>query len=125
VQAGDTFLLKDKAVDDHLWIIVSDPSVDDQKVLFVSMTTYGPSKEAVCLLNPGDHPFVRHQTCIAYDFARATSLQKLTALKDAGLLEMSTPVAAGLLIRIRRGLSLSKRIRSDHLELMLDQGLLD
>jgi hypothetical protein len=44
VQAGFTFELAEKhqEIDDHLWIILSDPAKDDQNILIVSMTTHKP-----------------------------------------------------------------------------------
>jgi hypothetical protein len=125
VKAGDTFLLKDKAVDGHLWIIISDPDVNEDQVLFVSMTSYDITKEKVCLLDVGDHPFIIHKTCIAYEFAKTAPLKDLTALRDQGLLTMSQPVTAELLERIRQGVSLSRRIGVEHVNLMIVQGLLD
>jgi len=56
VQAGDTFLLGDKRVDDHLWVIVSDPTTDASRVLLVSLTTAAPHKESgnIVLVGPRD-----------------------------------------------------------------------
>jgi hypothetical protein len=125
VKAGDTFLLKDKAVDGHLWVVISDPEVDEDHVLFVSMTSYDITKEKVCLLDVGDHPFIKHKTCIAYEFAKAAPLKSLVALRDQGHLAMSQPVSDDLLELIRQGVSLSRRINVEHVNLMIDQGLLD
>jgi hypothetical protein len=87
MKAGDTFTLKDKSADSHLWVIVSDPAVDAERVLFVSMTSYDLTKEKVCLLDFGDHPFVKRRTCIAYDFAKVAPLQALVTLRDQGHLD--------------------------------------
>ena len=125
MKAGDTFTLKDKSVDSHLWVIVSDPAVDAERVLFVSMTTYDVTKEKVCLLDVGDHPFVKHRTCIAYDFAKVAPVHALITLRDQGHLSMGQPVSDELLERIRQGISLSRRINVEHVMLMIDQGLLD
>jgi hypothetical protein len=125
MRAGDTFTLKDKSVDSHLWVIVSDPAADAERLLFVSMTSYDITKEKVCLLDVGDHPFITHRTCIAYDFAKVAPLKALIALRDQGPLAMNQPVSAELLERIRQGISLSRRINVEHVLLMIDQGLLD
>src|SRR5262249_56821342 len=125
MQAGDTFTLKDKSVDSHLWVIVSDPALDDERVLFVSMTSYDITKEKVCLLDVGDHPFVKHRTCIADDFAKVAPLEALVALRDQGHLSMGEPVSDELLERIRQGISLSGRINVEHVVMMIDQELLD
>jgi hypothetical protein len=125
VRPGDTFTLRDRSVDSHLWIVVSDPVLDAERVFFVSMTSYDVTKEKVCLLDVGDHPFIKHRTCIAYDFARMAPLNVLITLRDQGHLSMGEPVSADLLERIRQGISLSRRIRVEYVALMIDQGLLD
>jgi hypothetical protein len=89
------------------------------------MTTYDVTKEKVCLLDVGDHPFIKHKTCIAYDFAKAAPLKALLAFRDQGHLSIGQPVSVELLGRICQGISLSRRINVEYLMLMIDQGLLD
>jgi len=68
---------------------------------------------------------VKHKTCICYKPARATSLENLRRLRDTGYLAMQEQVSRELLQRIRRGVSLSRRIDLEHIELMEEQELLD
>jgi hypothetical protein len=125
MEAGETFYLPDKSADGHLWIVISDPRKDPDRVLLVSMTSYDAGKEDVCLIDAGEHPRVSHKTCICYKPARATSVANLDRLRDSGYLRMQEPVSAELLQRIRRGAALSRRIELEHLELMEEQELLD
>jgi hypothetical protein len=67
VDAGDTFLRTDN--DRHLWIVLSDPAVDPDTVLLVNLTTYDSRKERACILLPGDHEWVRKETCVNYQDA--------------------------------------------------------
>ena len=53
MEAGDTFYLPDKAADEHLWIVISDPGKNPDRVLLVSMTSYDVDKEDVCLIDAG------------------------------------------------------------------------
>ena len=125
MEAGDTFYLPDKAADEHLWIVISDPGKNPDRVLLVSMTSYDVDKEDVCLIDAGEHPRVKHKTCICYKPARATSLENLRRLRDTGYLAIQEQVSRELLQRIRRGVSLSRRIDLEHIELMEEQELLD
>jgi hypothetical protein len=125
MEAGETFYLPDRSADGHLWIVISDPGKDPDRVLLVSMTSHDVDKEDVCLIDPGEHPRVKQRTCICYKPARATSLKNLDRLRDSGYLQMQEPVSADLLERIRRGVALSRRIELEHLELMEEQELLD
>jgi hypothetical protein len=51
VKAGDAFFLTDRVVDTHLWVVISDPAKDAERVVLVSVTTYERYKESVCLLD--------------------------------------------------------------------------
>jgi hypothetical protein len=125
VRAGDTFFLAGGAADRHLRVVISDPSTDSERVLFVSLTSYEVTKESVCVFEVGDHPFVKHNSCIAYESAKDAPLSALLRLLEVGQLRLSEPVSLSDLERIRRGLSLSRDIKQKYLDLMLDQGLLD
>jgi hypothetical protein len=125
MEAGETFYLPDKSADGHLWVVVSDPGKNRDRVLLVSMTSYHVTKEDACLIDAGEHPKVKHKTCISYKPARQTSLENLDRLRDSGYLKMQEPVSPELLERIRRGISRSKRIDLEHVELMEEQALLD
>ena len=126
MRAGYTFKLSRKSADIHLWVIVSDPSLDPDRVLFVSMTSSIPGvTEDVCLIQKGEHPFVRRRTCIAYDKACVSSLDALEVFERAGKVLLNKPVSTVLLARIRAGASLSKRILLEHLEILEEQQLLD
>ena len=89
MKAGDTFFLHGKAADRHVWVILSDPVIDPDHILFVSMTSYDVTKESVCLIHAGEHPFVVHETCIAYDIIKVARLDQLSNLAGKGLLSRS------------------------------------
>jgi hypothetical protein len=124
VDAGDTFRPADPRADIHLWVVISDPSIDPNQVLIVSLTTYKPYKDGACILKTGDHPFIRHDTCIAYDLARVVSLSQLETLLKSGMLIPDDPVSHQVLERIRAAIWDSKRIAQEHVDLMEAQGLL-
>ena len=123
--AGDTFYLRQAAADGHLWVIISDPEQDPDRVLFVSMTSHDVTKEDVCLIQAGEHSRISHQTCICYEFARQTTQANLDQLRSAGMIQAQPPVSTDLLARIRRGAALSRRIAFEHIELLDQQNLLD
>ena len=123
MDAGDTFLIDNRATDDHLWVIISDPRTDDQRVVIVNLTTYRPPKERFCLIQAGEHPFVRHETCVAYNHARIVSLSRLTRLRYGGRINMQDPVSIPLLARIRLGVGLSALMPLDCVAIMAGQRL--
>lgn len=103
MRAGDAFFLKSVAADKHLWVIISDPERHPDQVLFVSMTSYDVTKEDVCLIDRGEHPFVTHKTCIDYAKARHATSAQLESLLTAKQIIRATSVTVDLLERFLRG----------------------
>jgi hypothetical protein len=126
VYAGETFFFREKQA--HLWIVASDPAIDSSRVVLFNMTTYRPGlphKEAVCLLQPGDHSFVTHATCINYHDARVLPDSHLTSLLARDRIVLSDKLDDPILQKVRQGASLSRLIKYEVLEILLDQGVLD
>ena len=123
MRAGDAFLIRDKNIDEHLWVIISDPTIDGKQVVVVNFTTSHPKKERFCLIQAGEHPFVTRETCIAYNFAKITSLAKLIQNRDQGDITPQDPVSPVLLTRIRQGVPLSNLMPLKCVAIMAKQKL--
>jgi hypothetical protein len=121
MDAGTTFLLS--AVDIHLWVIISDPLADPQNVLIVNLTSLDPRKEQACVLAVGDHPWIRHDTCVNYGDSQVTTLDKLLAAQNANALMIQSPVSPDILLRIREGAMNSTRMPLDNADILIRQGL--
>ncbi|MGC8640981.1 MAG: hypothetical protein ACP5XB_14035 [Isosphaeraceae bacterium] len=124
MDAGDTFRPADPKVDIRLGVVIPEPATDPDRVLIVSLTTNKPYKDQACILKIGDHPFIRHDTCVAYDLAKVVSLSQLEALSDSGMLIPDEPVSPQVLQRVRAAIWDSKQIAQEHVDLMNGQGLL-
>jgi hypothetical protein len=74
ITCGDTFLLEDEdGYDQHLCIVVTPPSED--KVAVVSVTTRHSRSEALVVLQKEDHPFLTHESVIAYRYSRVVKIE--------------------------------------------------
>jgi hypothetical protein len=78
VSAGDTFLVSHPY--NHLYVVCSDPAVDSSQILLVSITTFKPKEETCCILVKGDHPFIKHRSCVRYKDAKLASVDQLIRL---------------------------------------------
>lgn len=126
MEAGSAFLSVDpKSHREHLWVILSDPKKDEQKILIANVTTLDDWKERVCLLERGEHPMVTHESCVYYEESRVTTLKALYDGKDAGLVKVVDPVSPALLQRMREGAMASGRIPLDNAQVLLEQGLVE
>lgn len=105
---GETFLGFDIA--GHLWVVIG-KSADI--VVLVNMTTHGRSP--LCgtgdcvLIEPAEHSYVRHTTCIYYRKPETASDAYLDECKRRGTLDQREPVSLSLLRRIQQG-----ALDSDH-----------
>ncbi len=121
MDAGATFLFV--ALDIHLWIIISDPSIDPDNVLIVNLTSWASGKDQSCVLRPGDHPWIRHDTCVNYQDSQITTLKKLIAARDGRALTLNAPIDSAVLKRIRDCSLNSTKMPLDHADILINQGL--
>lgn len=103
LNCGDTFLTGDGDEDNfHLWIVLTPPS--EGEVVTVCMVTAHKRSERLVVLNKGDHPFVQHESVIAYRFSQIRSVEDIQELLRSGAAKPRDPVNPELLKRIRAGL---------------------
>jgi hypothetical protein len=121
MNAGATFLLA--ALDIHLWMIISDPAIDPENVLIVNLTTFAPGKDQSCVLGPGDHPWIHHDSCVNYQDSQITTLKKLIAARDGGALIPKDPLDPLVLKKIRDASMNSTRMALEHADILMNQGL--
>ena len=126
MKSGDTFLIEEPgtSLDSHLWIVISDPAADPDKVLLVNLTSHRPDKDQACVLSKGDHPFIKHKTCVEYRRAKLVSVVPMEHLLDSGRIRHHTPVTPKLLSKILSGVP-NSRMKNEHVTILTDQGLVD
>jgi hypothetical protein len=100
---GDTFLLEDEdGCDQHLCIVVTPPTED--KVAVVSITTRHSRSETLVVLQKEAHPFLTHESVIAYRYSRIVKVEYIeNAVKNKDATPRE-PASANLLKRAQAGL---------------------
>jgi len=100
---GDTFLTGDEQEDTlHLWIVLTPPS--EGEVVTVSITTKRRRSETLVELHPGDHPFIIHDSVIAYSYARIRTVEEIEGAVASGAARLREPVSPEVLERVCKGL---------------------
>lgn len=106
----------------HLFIILTDPCQDDEKgersVLLASLTSV-PNRvayDSTCILQAGDHPFLRHASYVFYQKARIESVATLENGVQKGVFIQHDPIEASIFNRVCNGLELSRRVTPRNLE---------
>ncbi len=126
MRAGDTFRFSDRVLERHLWVVISDPLLDvADRVVIVRFTTYRKGRDATCLLQPGDHPFIVHPTVVDYAEALDISNAGLDGFVGSGKAFLQEPVTPALLGRIRQGAAESAFLPEGCREILIKQGLIE
>src|ERR1700674_5790045 len=103
LNCGDTFYAGDTEDDEpHLSVIITPP--DEGEVVTVTVTTLRLRSEKLVRLNKADHPFIRHESVIAYSYSRIRAVDEIESAIQSGNATLREPVTPELLKRIRMGL---------------------
>lgn len=122
MQRGNTFTFT--TLDRHLWIILSCPAIDPDRVLTVNLSTYTQFKEGVCILDVGDHPWIEHETCVMYERAQIRTLGVLEDMLNRKAIAMNAPMSEEVLNRIYYGAEESTRMPLEYAALLEEQHLI-
>lgn len=96
----------------HLFIVLTDPFNDTgngiSRVLLVSLSSVRDGCDRTCILKPGDHPFIRHESFVAYWSARIEEAGKVASAVHNNVFQAHHPVSEQVMLRICQGLESSR-----------------
>ncbi len=127
-RAGDTFFAPWPEPDGvtHLFFVMSDPSVDRKRVLVAPVMTWDAEyKESTCLVNQGEHPFIKHTSFVNYSCAELASADLIEERLASGVFRAHKPASSELLEKIRRGAERSDFLELGYRDILEEQGLVD
>lgn len=122
LRPGFAFHFADRPDDDHLWLIAS--STKEPDVVILNMTTVRRFSDTSCLIEAGEHEFVKHQTCIAYDRAEVVSMNSIEARLLDGNIEPRAPLSKELMLRIWEGAARTQNLSLICTEILKNQDLI-
>lgn len=115
----------------HLFALMLDPVLVDGygsklRVLLACVTSVkdGVPGDDSCLLGPGDHPFIDHDSYVDYRFTRLEPVDHLQGLVLEGIFIVKEPCSPELIKRIIQGALKSRRIPREF-KLLLEKVLFD
>jgi hypothetical protein len=101
---GDTFLGGGQVHgEDHLWLIVNAPSAHSGLALLVNISTLRPNAETACIIQAGEHPFIKHDSYVRYGGARKAKAADLAEAVKMGLLRPYQAASRDFLEKVRAG----------------------
>jgi hypothetical protein len=105
--AGQTFLFPlDEFSTAHLWVISTEPNADDVFVI-VSLTTLREAQDQTVIFRKNEHAFLKHDTCVCYRLAEATTSTRLQEFLDQGKAVMHSDLIPELLTEVLDGFNAS------------------
>lgn len=122
---GDTFLLYNLEINNHLFVIISDPEQDPHRIATVNFTTWRADKDQSCVVDIGEHSFLTHRSCIHYDEDRLFPLDQYNSFLESGHIIPHEPVSKHLLGRILAGAKVSPHIPFGKRQILIEQGLIE
>jgi hypothetical protein len=105
VGSGSALLLRDpNRTKFHLWLVLTDPEGVDGLMVAVMICTMKAFADETVVLETGDHPFIKHQSCVAYSSAKYVKRSRIdVALRDR-LCFLKESMSQPLLKRVQDGL---------------------
>jgi hypothetical protein len=125
MEIGNTYVLQNKSIDEHLWIVISHPEQEAEQIVIVSLTSYGRLRDASCILGRGDHPWIRHQTVVGYEFAKCVKESDIDLLVASGELIPREDASDDLLRKILLGAERTDAMPTKCQRVLEDQGLIE
>lgn len=109
--SGDTFLMPAPGISNktpHLWIVVTEPTQEEPRVIIVSLTTLRKGAEQTVVLRKGEHPFVKWDSSVCYTDCRLVDARDLDTRARAGQIIVRERCTADILKVIQEGILASE-----------------
>lgn len=110
---------------EHVHVVASDPSVDAQNVVLIPVTTRDGYVDETCVLSPGDHKCITHDSCVDYRSARVLPAARIDAAHAARRIRKADPVSNEVLKRIFDGASRTIFLPGDCDRILHQQGFIN
>ncbi len=123
VNLGLTFEWRDSSGKEHLYVVISKP--ENHAVLVVNITTQNRFSDTSCILQPGDHPFIRHESCIAWGRAGLWQCGCVISELDNNNAVRRADMPHPAMQKIWDGAELSKNLADKHKVLLARQNIID
>ena len=129
MKLGDTFLITKpgKTLDSHLWVVLSDPAQNADKILIVNVTTHkGMNVDESCILEIGDHPWIKKKSYVHYleSEVKVIKASDYAALLYEALINPQQPFRPDVLARVLNGAAVTDLLGLGQREWLKTQGLI-
>lgn len=122
---GEAFLIPDDDPDrvPHVWVIISDPQADSDRIVLVPMSSFEYYKDCSCRIDAGEHKSAKHESVIEYEHAEITTTQELHKRIKAHEVRRRDNFSKELISRIHEGAEATPHLRGECYDILQGQGL--
>ena len=99
---GETFVNLNPSSPPHLWVVCSTPDAAGEVVIF-NLTTPSLFSDTTCVLRPGDHEWIDHDSVVEYERGRMFSEDLKSLMIRRGVYRECAPMRPAVLRRIQEG----------------------
>jgi len=122
---GDVYLVTDRRIDDHAKVVISDPSLNPNQVVWVNFTgAEGEYRDHSCILEIGDHPWIMKRTCISYKDAMFVKEADIDSLVAKGKIRKLDEVSDAVLRKIHEGAEITDELPGKYQRVLVEQNLI-
>ena len=99
----------------HLCIAMTEPQEEPEIVVMVNISTVynKPHEDRTVILQPGDHEFIKHESYVAYEYAKRVRVSILETRHKKAQLTIKDEISDELFEKILDGLFRSSRTPGD------------
>lgn len=104
MRAGDCWIIKfeHSGPKAHLWFLLVDPQPDGLAVI-ANVTTLRHNADRTVILQPGDHPLLRHPSFVLYSDCQIINVPDLQKWIETGIADPNDPFQHEVIKEIQRG----------------------
>ena len=97
----------------HLNIVITDANSENEYLAVPVDTLKYDFQDRSCVLYPGDHAFIHHESFVNYKYARVISFQQLFNGINKGLFIRKEDISEDVLIRIQEGARKTRNLKTE------------
>ena len=103
MELGLAFRLAELDGPGHLWVVASDPLAPEGAAIFSITTLRNTVLDRTCIIHASEHPFVHHESVVAYGRGKVLTPVAFKGLRDMGCCQVQPTFKPHLLARVQRG----------------------
>ena len=112
VGSGRVLLLAEAPLNKpHVWFVLTDPEGDPPRVVAVMVRSARSFTDPTVVLQPGDHPFIRHESSVHFSTARWFKVSAIMRAIESGRCHIQPDIMPELLKRVRVAVHRQRRAR--------------